>query len=104
MGAQSPARGDRVRITKDLGGYLTAGRIGIVWEIDPPNEDGGWGQFPLQVLVPWVRTDVPGGGAPWDGKLGDKSVFLGQFASGPAIPMHPSELQYIDNVLTNGGN
>ena len=95
-----PMIGDRVRLSRDLGGHLTKGQMGLVVEIDPPNEDGSKPSLNLHVAIPWVR-ELPntGVGKEWDGQYeGHKPVTLAQFHRGCIIPMSADELQYIDNI------
>lgn len=100
MAYTHPKIGDRVRFAKDLGGHLKQGCLGIVWEIDQDPEDGARNDFPLGVIIPWVREQAP---APADlGAWTDGRIAKSQFQSTEMIPMHPSELEYIDNVMTGG--
>lgn len=97
MAYTNPRVGDRVRFTKDLGGHLKQGCIGVVWEVaDRPEREGMRG-FPLGVLIPWVREQVPppAGFGQWK----DGRVTLAQFQKVEMIPMHPDELEFIDNMM-----
>lgn len=95
-----PAVGDRVRLAKDLGGHLEAGRLGIVNEIDPPREDGKPAKLNIHILIPWVREVAPCDSLPWLGKMGNQSVTLAQFTQTPQIPVSVDEVEFIDNIMT----
>ena len=95
-----PALGDRVKLSRDLGGHLKEGRLGIVVEIDPPNEDGSMPSLPVHLSVPWIREEAPCDSLPWLGKMGKQSVTLIQFYKAPVIPVGLDEIDFVDNPFT----
>jgi hypothetical protein len=97
--------GDRVRFSRDLGGHLERGRIGLVVELYPDPEDGSKPDLNVLVAIPWIREKVPNPNdqLPWNGRMGGQSVMLRQFHRGFVIPMNADELEFIDNLAGNRG-
>lgn len=97
-----PAVGDRVRLARDLGGHLKAGRLGVVNEIDPPREDGKPAELNIHILIPWIREEAPANNGAWNGRDGSNAIALSQFTQNPQIPVSADEVEFIDNIMTGG--